>query len=70
MLGDELNELWVARAVAAVRDCLAQEPRIQWYEVDCELVPESSRLARFYVRYVPIAHQVTENLIWEVGPVG
>lgn len=65
LLGEEMDEDWAARVVAAIRECMEQDPRVQRVDVSYELFPES-RTAKFYILYVPIESQVAENLIWEV----
>lgn len=65
LLSDEMSPEWAAQVVAAIRECLADEPRIKRLDINWELSPETRR-ARFSIEYVPIESQVTENLIWEV----
>lgn len=65
LLSEEMDEDWAVRVVAAIKECLEQEPRVQRVDVSYELFPET-RTARFYIYFVPIESQVTENLIWEV----
>lgn len=66
LLSEPLDGVWPGKAMAGVRQCLDQEPRIRVESVQVEVYPEQ-RKAMFDISYSLLDTPGTENLVWGVN---
>lgn len=66
ILSEPMDEAWAGKAMAGIRQCLAQEPRIKVESVKVEMYPEQ-RTAVFLISYKVLDEPGIENIIWQVS---
>ncbi|GBF34151.1 hypothetical protein DCCM_3263 [Desulfocucumis palustris] len=66
ILSDIMTESWKGKAITAIRQCLAQEPRISVDTVSVEIFPED-RIARFTIAYKLLDDPRSDNVVWEAS---
>jgi len=66
ILSDTMDEAWAGKAMAGIRQCLAQEPRIKVEAVKVEMYPEQ-RTAVFLISYKLLDEPGIQNIIWQVN---
>lgn len=66
LLSDVMDRSWSGRAEAAIRTCLAQEPRITVRDVQVTVYPED-RQAVFSIDYQVLDVPRADNLVWSVS---
>lgn len=65
LLSEPMDEAWSGKAVAGIRQCLNQEPRIKVESMWVGMLPEL-RLAVFTIEYSVIDTPGSENIVWQV----
>lgn len=65
ILSEPMDEAWAGKAMAGIRQCLAQEPRIKVESVKVDMYPEQ-RTAVFLISYKLLDEPGIENIIWQV----
>lgn len=65
LISDVINAAWAGKAVAGIRECLDQEPRIKGDSV-VEMYLEQ-RQAVSQISYSILDKPGTENLVWQVS---
>ncbi|NLI12805.1 MAG: GPW/gp25 family protein [Peptococcaceae bacterium] len=66
ILSENMNDAWAGRAIAGIRQCLDQEPRIKVESVQVTMYPED-RLAVFNITYRVLDEPGEENIVWQVS---
>lgn len=65
LLSETMDEAWQGKALAGIRQCLDQEPRIKVEDVQVYIYPEQ-RKAFFNISYAVLDDPGIENIVWEV----
>lgn len=65
ILSETMDDAWAGKAVAGIRQCLDQEPRIRVEAVKVDMYPEQ-RLAVFEISYRVLDEPGAENIVWQV----
>lgn len=66
IMSETMDDAWAGKAVAGIRQCLDQEPRIKVESVEVSIYPEQ-RLAVFEITYRILDEPGAENLVWQVN---
>lgn len=66
ILSEIMDQAWAGKAIAGIRQCLDQEPRVKVETVDVDMYPEQ-RLAVFNITYRVLDEPGAENLVWQVN---
>ncbi|MEW6423184.1 MAG: GPW/gp25 family protein [Bacillota bacterium] len=66
LLSEPMDDAWAGKALAGIRQCLDQEPRIKVKSVQVNISPED-RKAVFNISYTIIETPGVENLVWQVN---
>lgn len=66
LLSEPMDDAWQGKAIAGIRQCLAQEPRIKVEAVQVEIFLED-RKAVFTTSYSVVETPGVENLVWQVN---
>lgn len=65
LLSEPLDASFSGRAIAAIRQCLSQEPRIELKDIEVAMNPEERRVI-FNLTYTILDYPGTDNIVWEV----
>ncbi len=67
-LSEPMDSTWEGKTLAALQECLGQEPRITLKKVDISIDMEN-RKAVFSISYLVLNTPGEDNLVWEVDLV-
>lgn len=68
LLSEPMDQTWQGKAIAGIRECLAQEPRITVLKVVVDIDIEN-RKAVFSISYAVMGIPRADNLVWQVNLV-
>lgn len=65
LVSEPIDDNFKAQALANIKDCIAQEPRVKLLEVTAAETPVS-RMVDFTIRYQILSDTRVDNLIWTI----
>jgi phage baseplate assembly protein W len=69
LLGEPMNDAWLAAVNRGMGDTLVKEPRIDFKGIEVLASPETGEIA-FVINYVEKATGDAHNLVWQTNPGG